>query len=412
MKRLAYLCLAIVSFAAASLQAATRPRYGGVLRVQVVSMFANPDALPLVSETLVRFDEHGEPRPALARSWQSDPAKRRWTFNVRARVALPSRIARVLGPVLTKQYADVVVTPNAQSVIIQSEKPMPGLLARLARPDTGIPRTGPFRVAPSEPGRMVLVANEGYPGGRPFVDRIEFSVSTQRTYQLGGADIWELPAGISGRSIPEWMRVWTFAPLDLIALNVVNGERGLREALSFSIDRAAIVNVLTQRRGEAALGLLPQWLTGYEFLFPATYDVARAGEAASSLKGRQFTLGVPPADTLARSVADRIAVNARAAGLTLLPPQTPNADVQLRHVRFDCASADRALREIAAGMDLGDLTSPEALYLAEKTVLEKSSLIPVIHVPRVFGIGPRVHGRVGLPACDLLNEIPNLWLTP
>jgi hypothetical protein len=111
-------------------------------------------------------------------------------------------------------------------------------------------------------------------------------------------------------------------------------------------------------------------------------------------------------------VADRIAVNARDAGLTLLPPPTANADVHLHHFQFDCGGADRALREIATGIDLGDLSSPEALYLAEKSVLEKSRLIPVIHVPRVFGIGPRVHGRAGLPACDLLNEIPNLWLTP
>ena len=33
-------------------------------------------------------------------------------------------------------------------------------------------------------------------------------------------------------------------------------------------------NVLTQRRGEIATGLLPQWLTGYEFLFTAPFDAA------------------------------------------------------------------------------------------------------------------------------------------
>jgi peptide/nickel transport system substrate-binding protein len=413
MRRLAYLCLAIGSVAAASLQAATRPRYGGTLRVQLISMFVNPETLPLVSETLIRFDEHGEARPGLARGWQSDAVKKRWTFIVRARVALPSRIARVLRPVLKRQYGDVVVTSNTQSIIIQSEKSMPDLLARLARPETGIPGTGPFHVTLWEPGRRaVLAANESYPGGRPFVDSIEFSVATQRTYQLGAADIWELPVGISRRSIPEWMRVWTSTALDLIALKVVNAEGGLRVALSLSIDRAAIVNVLTQRRGEVALGLLPQWLTGYEFLFSAAYDVARAREAASSLKGRTFTLGVPAADTLSRSVADRIAVNARDAGLTLVPPQGANADVQLLHIRLDCAGADRALREIAEGTDLGDLASPETLYHAERRVLEESRLIPVIHVPRVFGIGPRVHGSTGMPVCDLPNEIPNLWLTP
>ncbi len=42
-----------------------------------------------------------------------------------------------------------------------------------------------------------------------------------------------------------------------------------REALALSIDRATINNVLLQKQGEPSAALLPRWLSGYSFLFPA-----------------------------------------------------------------------------------------------------------------------------------------------
>ena len=407
----ASLLLALSSVLAAG--AATRPHYGGTLRVQLVSMFATPEAVPLVTETLVRLDEHGDLVPLLARGWQSDAEKKRWRFIIRQKIVTPAAVAAALGPVLRKTSGDVTVTSTAQTVVIQSERPMPDLLERLSRPEAGIPGTGPFRLAKWEAGhRAILDSNEETPGGRPFVDTVEFIAGPTRpaAYALSAADIWELPVGISRRSIPDGMRVWTSTPLDLIALNLINPAAGLRDALSMSIDRSAIVNVLTQRRGEIAQGLLPQWLTGYEFLFAATFDAARAREAAATLKNRALVLRVPPSDPLARSVADRVMVNARDAGLSLQIGANPNAE--LFHIRLDCAGAARALREIAGSSTLGDLTSPEALYRAERGLLDAGRLIPLVHVPDVFGIGPRVRSSTGLPTCDLLSAIPNLWLTP
>jgi hypothetical protein len=243
------------------------------------------------------------------------------------------------------------------------------------------------------------------------VDTVEFSANGQRALQLNSEDIWELPVGISRRLIPDGMRVWTSQPLDLIALHLDNPEPGLRDALTMSIDRAAIVNVLTQRRGEVAQGLLPQWLTGYEFLFGPALDPARAKEAAAGLKSRTIFLSVPPSDPLARLIADRVMVNARDAGLTMqIAPAGTNAPVQMLHLRLDCADAARALRDISGKTTLGDLSLPEALYKAEHALLDEGRLIPLIHVPQVFGIGPRVRSSTGLPTCDLLNALPNLWI--
>lgn len=410
MRRLACLSLALNS--ALLLSAATRPHYGGTLRVQLAGMFPGPEAVPLVGETLVRYDERGDFVPMLARGWQADADKKRWRFIIRSKATTPAAVEAALGPVLKKALGAVTVTSTAQTVVIQSTRPIPDLLERLARTDAGIPGTGPFRLSKWEAGhRATLEANEDYPGGRPFLDAVEFTVAPGRTsaYQLSAADIWELPVGIGRRSIPDGMRVWTSTPLDLIALKLMEPESGLREVLSQSIDRAAIVNVITQRRGEIASGLLPQWLTGYEFLFGAPFDAVRAREAASALKNRTLVFRVPPSDPLARSVADRVMVNARDAGLTL--QSGGNANVELLHVRLDCAGAARALREIAGDRAV-DPGSPEALYRAERAALEEGKLIPLVHVPDVFGIGPRVRSSTGLPACDLLSAIPNLWLTP
>src|ERR1700741_3457028 len=97
MRRSAYLL-----FAAANLlticpaAAATRPRYGGTLRVELsanpVSLDpAQPSALPtraqqelapLMFDCLVVIDSQGKPQPGLAASWEHDTDYRRWLFRL------------------------------------------------------------------------------------------------------------------------------------------------------------------------------------------------------------------------------------------------------------------------------------------------------------------------------------------
>ena len=98
----------------------------------------------------------------------------------------------------------------------------------------------------------------------------------------------------------------------------------VREALALAVDRSAIHAVLLQRQGEVSGALLPQWLSGYAFLFPAAADLGRARQLASG--ARPITLGV--SDAAARPIAERIALNARDAGLAVsVTPQPANADV-------------------------------------------------------------------------------------
>ncbi len=95
------MCL-LSGFIFAPARASERPRYGGVLRVEmrerVNSMDPrgwNPDAadagaserlLGLVFERLVRMNDAGQPQPGLATSWQHDANFTRWQFQLRGGV--------------------------------------------------------------------------------------------------------------------------------------------------------------------------------------------------------------------------------------------------------------------------------------------------------------------------------------
>src|SRR2546422_10109158 len=109
--------------------------------------------------TLFRSDENGRPQPALAVAWQHDAEWKRWEFRMRPGVRFhdgalltPAEVAgawqRLNGP-------QQIATISGESLVIQSERPMPDLLLELARgrnfifhlaKDGSVVGTGPFRV--------------------------------------------------------------------------------------------------------------------------------------------------------------------------------------------------------------------------------------------------------------------------
>jgi len=183
----------------------------------------------------------------------------------------------------------------------------------------------------------------------------------------------------------------------------------VREALALAVDRAAIHAVLLQRQGEISGALLPQWLSGYSFLFPASFDLPRARSLAAG--ARPLTLGV--SDPGLRAIADRIALNARDAGLTVnVVPQAATADVRLAEARITDADPAHALATLAAGFGLPEPAksdAPDTLYAAEHALLDGFRVVPLFHLPDVYGIGPRVKGGPGITP---LGEwrFGDLWL--
>jgi ABC-type transport system substrate-binding protein len=277
-----------------------------------------------------------------------------------------------------------------------------------------------FTIARWEAGRLaVYEADENAIGGRPFLDRVEIllgrSLRDQSSdFDLGKADVVELGPNELRRQ-PAGRRVWSSSPVRVLALvfNPRFDDARVREALALAVDRSAIHAVLLQRQGEISGALLPQWLSGYAFLFPATADLGRARQLAGG--ARPITLSV--SDAAARPIAERIALNARDAGLAVsVTPQAANADVALVELGIGSADPAKALAQIAAALGLAASSatppanpSPEQLYTAERTLLEGFRVIPLIHLPDVYGVGPRVKGGPGIsPSGELRFE--NLWL--
>jgi peptide/nickel transport system substrate-binding protein len=436
--------LLIVTGAAAS----TSPKFGGVLHVQISERVATVDPrqwptdslqaaateklASLVFDRLVRFDNQGKPQAALAVSWQHDVQSKRWQFRLRdgakfadGSLLTPEVTALALQQLLGNSFD---VSATSDSVLIQADHSLPEFLAQLAAgryfifhssSDGTLSGTGPFRVT-LWPGvdplaKVVLATNESCWAGRPFVDGIEISMGVDLQQQanaiaFGQADVVELPASQVRRTAERGVRTASSDPVDLFALRfdmarpTVQDAR-LREAISLAIDRASIADVVLQRQGVPAGGLLPNWLSGYAFLFPSSLNLVRTKELLTAT-GREISRVAPivlvydSADAEARAVAERVAVNLKEAGIAVqLSTQTsgsamkpPAGDVRLARQRI--VSPDPAVALSALLDSIGEPTTvPETLdqaYAAERAPIDAFRLIPLVHVSESYGLSPQV----------------------
>ncbi|HMC62184.1 MAG TPA: ABC transporter substrate-binding protein [Candidatus Solibacter sp.] len=278
-----------------------------------------------------------------------------------------------------------------------------------------------FNIARWEAGRRAVYdANENAPAGRPYLDSIDIQMGKTLHDQsidleLGRADIVELGPGELLRQ-SAGRRVWSSAPVRVIALlfSARIEDARIREALALAVDRPAIHSVLMQRQGEISGALLPQWISGYAFVFPTASDAARARALVAGLPQGQRTLSLGVEDAAARPIAERIALNARYAGLAVsVIPQAANADVRLVEVRVASADPARALASVALALGLPEpphADSAEALEAAERVLLAGFRVVPLIHLPDVYGVSPRVKGGPGItPLGEWRFE--NLWVT-
>jgi ABC-type transport system substrate-binding protein len=273
-----------------------------------------------------------------------------------------------------------------------------------------------FSLTRWEAGRLaVYEAEDAAEGGRPFLDSVEITLGRPLRDQsidleLGKTDLIELGPSELRRS-PAGRKVWTSSPVRVLSLvfSPRFDEERLREALALAVDRTAIHSVLLQRQGEVSGALLPQWLSGYAFLFATAPDLPRARSLTTG--ARPLTLGIE--DPSARPIAERIALNARDAGLNItVTTQAATADVRLTELRITSQDPAQALASLAAALGLPQparADSAEALYAAELALLDGFRVIPLIHLPDVYGAAPRVRGAPGItPLGEWRFE--NLWL--
>jgi ABC-type transport system substrate-binding protein len=445
MKHFAYLLLAAISLLGASAKPAiseNRPRYGGTLRVMMQSTPAalaipassSPvdywDAartLSMIGDTLVTLDVRDHPQPALAVTWQSDSSNSHWQFTLRRGVkfhdgsaATPAVVAQILGAI----HPNWKVRASADSVLIDSEAPIPSLLAELALPrnlvlkrsGNGLPiGTGPFLVSEWQPGKLLrLTANEGSWAGRPFVDAIEIefgkSLRDQATaLELDRVDVIEsVPqagSGSQGRSTassssPLLLPVQSL-PVELMALVFSSTSKAqdprFREALALAINRKPIQSVLLKGVGDPAASILPKWMTGYSELFSTQVNTQRARAVLADSRQPMLNLSYDPRDPQAQLIAERIALNAREIGVTVQVSLSGAEDIRL--MRVVLPSPDPAMSLVEAARQLGlrppELPAPrensiDDLYQSERSLLAGYAVIPLFHLPIAAATNARV----------------------
>ena len=411
----------------AQVAAATRPRYGGTLRVeqraQLRSLAPLPDIAgqitPLLFDTLVTADASGHLQPSLAVTWNQENDRRcRFTLRREVKFSDGSRLtAAVAAASLRNANPDWTVREQGDEVIAEADQPSPNFCAEAAltrnaivlRVGDALLGTGAFTVAEWQAGvRATLQARDDGWHPRPFVDRIEVQFNRGLREQavdleLGRADLVEV-APEDGRQ--SGRRISRSDPVVLLALrfshtNPAVRDPHIREAVSLAIDRESIANILLQRRGEAAGGLLPNWMTGYSFLFETRPQVARARQLRAAAGGSApMTLMYHAADPLARLVAERVALNAGDAGLTVrTAPDTQDIavpDIELVAVRLPSSDP---LSSLAALSRTGVLAlpyvapatdAPEDIYRATLAALKDTWAAPIAYAPLAFGLGPRL----------------------
>jgi len=461
----------LLALLAAMAQASSRPRYGGNVqialqhKVNTVDPSAEEDypaardrVAGLLFETLTSIDEQGRVHPQLATTWHADAGKRVWQFRLRLANFHDGSALTAADAVASLNQPGVpwrCTAADRQTVNVEAFSPLPHLPEMLAmekfavikrQPDGTLLGTGPYKLTEWQPGeRALLGANQDYWGGRAYPDTVEFLMGASLReplleHNLGRLSAAEVSVDQSRSLDQTGQNVVRSSPADLLVILFLQSDLApkpgkkpvdprLREALAASLDRATMNNALLLKKGAPASGLLPQWLTGYEFLLPAGHDCDRARKLVRGMvaPAAPITLAYDFSDPLAKMVAERIAVDARECGVAVSPygelhvmntrsaRAALNADAVLARLPLPSLEPSVALAAISA--DLGSEETvpamlsagrPEDLFELERKALENSRVIPVVRLPQLVWLNGNVHNWQELP--NGAWEMGQLWV--
>jgi ABC-type transport system substrate-binding protein len=450
MKHFACHWLAVNSlFLCALARGETRPQYGGTLRVttqaapstldpadnRVPDSFARRSVTSLLFDTLVTWNA-GHAQPRLAESWQSSKGSQRWQFRLRHGVKFHDGTpltSEIVAASLRFANPEWSVRSEGDSVIIDCDEPNPEMLAEVALSRNAIVKrdgeekvsgTGPFHIVEWQPGKkLTLAAEEDCWRGRPFLDGVEIemgrSFRDQATaLEVGRADLVEVAPEQAHHFSPAKGRLLNSAPVELMALVFARDvsspeEKVLREALGLSVERESIHSVLLQGAGQPTGSLLPTWISGFGFVFSSKAELQKARQLRDQVHtARVWTIGYDGNDPLARLVVERIALNAKDAGLSLVLTTVGSSDLRL--VRIPLASSDPwiALEGVAAQAGLSKSknngATAEELFAGEQATLAGQRLVPLFHLPVFYAASASL--RDGALRTDGTLELASAWL--
>ena len=341
-----------------------QPRSGGKLRVGLTGDIVPasiPHAIhgsnfqfnPLVYDTLVRYDEHMNPQPALATSWTWSSDFRGLTLALRPGVHFHSgrpftsrdakiNLERLRDPALASQwrnYAELmhIDTPDAGTLVINYDAPVKSsfdvvAMSLMADPLTldqtaqgrGFVGTGPFRFKDWAQGDHVAVERnpDYWQSGKPYLDGVELRVlADPATAALAlEANALDWLTGVPGQdakrlgSDPSYRvllsgngGVFYFVGFDVSHPDLA--DRRVRQAFGYALNRPRIVEVALNGFGRPTSIAWPTQSLGYDATQDQTYvynlDRARALLRDASWDSTHvIPLLVPDFVPLARRVAE------------------------------------------------------------------------------------------------------------
>jgi hypothetical protein len=193
-----------------------------------------------------------------------------------------------------------------------------------------------------------------------------------------------------------------------------------------------MANVLLQRQALPAPALLPQWLSGYAFLFGTPVNLDRAKQIRASLPANvsagadPLRLRVDATGDLVKLLGERIAVNARQANIfiqlvsrptsnTSTTTTPPSAGLHLVAWHYDSLSPQTELLNLARSLHLDEAADalpetqdPEKLYAEERRLLEDRQVLPLLLLPDYVGLAPNVRNWSAAPSGEW--RLADVWL--
>ena len=372
----------------------TQPQSGGNLTIarladsqsmDKTTVFDNESiwVLEQMFEMLYEVSPDGKSvKPWLATSYTLSPDQLTWTFQLRPNVKFST------GQVMTSadvkfsideartvtagwQYLDAAIksidAPDPATVVIHTSYPWAPLLADIALFANGIvPNhyggmtkdqfyknpvgTGPFKWDHWTKGQEIkLVKNPNYwQPGKPYLDSVTWTVvgdDNTRILQLKGGQI-------SVDEFPPWSSVSSLQSTSGLVMGLFPSTRTdylllnekvkpfqdvhVRRAISYAIDREALVKAVLFKNGKAANSFMPPQVPYYDPQSPGLqYDLAKAKQemAASSVpNGFTTTLKVGSGVVTENSIAQILQQELSPLGITItlapVDPSTEFTDIQ------------------------------------------------------------------------------------
>lgn len=306
---------------------------------------------------LVAFDHALEIRPAIARQWRISTDGRTYTFELRDDVRFHNgrtvtaedfrfSFERLLNPetrsertwILEKllgagefmmgkaQTVQGIKVRGSHTLELTLKRPFAPFLALLAYPAASVvPRegverwgrqfsshpmgTGPFRFREwRHDDRVVVEANRDYFQGAPYLDRIVFRVIPDamtrfQEFKAGNLGHTDVPTGLfrvvqRDPSLQSMLVSRSSLGINAIQFNLeqppFRGNRTLRQAFNYAVDKTAVARVILEGRVQPARSVLPPGILGHNpDLDGYPYDKATAKRLLAEA-GYEGGRGLPP----------------------------------------------------------------------------------------------------------------------